>query len=126
MSAADTILQCGKTLADPVRWCQGALAVTNTGTPVLPKSRGAVRWSLDGIVFAILRVDPEAYDNRRLDEAGECLATIDLCAQFIFKRGMTYVNDVLGHDSALDCLRMAVKRARFNAVHNPRNRGNPP
>jgi hypothetical protein len=110
MHASIRLIQAGKILVDPAHWCQGALARDKVGKEVLPKSRAAVKWDANGIIFNVCRVNPNEFDEKRLDYAAECIAALDLCAQSRYRRGITPVNDTMEHADVIDVFRDAVRR----------------
>ena len=112
MTPADIILQAGMLLADPARWCQGALARDARGVSVGPTSRRAQQWCSAGVAYHVARVKPDRFDKHDIQTVGQALAAIDLAALTLYRMGHNSVNDSLGYDAVMQMLRLAYKRAK--------------
>ncbi len=106
------LIEAGKVIKDEAYWCQGALARDKHGKEVKPRTRTAVKWDANGIIFKVCRVNPDDYESNQINLAAECGNTLDMCALIRFQKGITTVNDQLGHAAVMDCLRDAVRRSR--------------
>lgn len=109
-----TLLEAGQGIADPARWTQGALARNKTGDPIKPTKRGAVKFCSIGIICAVTRwdLDDANEDWRVLNLAGECLATLDMSAQRLYRKTLNHVNENIGHADVLAIYRAAIRYAR--------------
>lgn len=112
MAPADLILEAGKLLADPERWCQGALARDRRGTPVVPTSKRALKWDTAGAIYHAARTKPDDFDKPRLSDVGGALAALQSAAHILHRKGHIAVNDELGHAAVLECLRLAYRRTK--------------
>ena len=115
MTAAQTLLECGMVIANQGRWCQHKLAVNKSGREIDPKSHGAIKWHACGIPYAVLKVKVHDFNNKKLDEVGECLAHLSKSAYILYKMTESQVNDQLGHEATVEMFRHAVRRARVRA-----------
>lgn len=80
-------------IEDDQHWTKGALARDEEGSRVLPDAADAVCWCLVGAASLATEADPEAY---RQFQSAWC--------EHINCAGMSYVNDVHGHQAVLSGL----------------------
>jgi hypothetical protein len=106
-SAKDILLLAGKTLANAAHFTQGALARDAHGKPCAPDSIRAKSWDAIGVLYGASRVKLTAPIR------GVCaaLAGLDLAACKLYRKTIRAVNDELGHEAVLNCLRLAYRRA---------------
>lgn len=110
-SAESTFIDAGRLIADPQRFCTGALARNRSGSPVLPTSPSAHQWDAAGAIMKILGAKITAKkDTPR--EIVHMLCELQLCATIVHRKALEAVADDLGHEAVLDVLRHAVRRAR--------------
>lgn len=112
MTPAEALLESGKLLANPARWCQGALARTGTGTPIAPTSKRARRWDSTGVIYHVARCRIDDHDSAGLNAVGPALAAASFAAGRLYGQGLVAVNDEIGHEAVMACLRLAYKRMR--------------
>ena len=112
MTPAEALLESGKLLANPTRWCQGALARTGTGTPVAPTSKRARKWDSVGVIYYVARCRIDDLDSTGLNAVGPALAAVSFAAGRLYNLGLVAVNDELGHEAVMACFRLAYKRMK--------------
>jgi len=107
MAAKDILLLAGKTLATAAHFTQGALARDASGRPCQPDSIRAKSWDAIGVLYGVSRCKLTAPINGVM----AALAGVDLAACRLHRKTIRAVNDELGHEAALNCLRLAWRRA---------------
>lgn len=114
LTPAETILAAGKLLANPARWCQGALARTAKGSSVDPTSKRARAWDLAGVTYHVVGVKPTEFkkDYHKVAVVGAVLAELQVAAQRLYGTGYATVNDRMGHEQVMDVLRHAYRKTK--------------
>lgn len=116
MTKEESLIRAGKIIADPSRWCQNACAVDKTGKEVEPCSARSVRWSGYGVIYHVYRLKVTEFNGSaaKFNTVASLTALLDLCASRRFRKGLTTVNDQLGHAATLQLFRDAVRHIRAN------------
>lgn len=107
MTDLEAITAAAKLISNPQNWTSGALARTKTGDACAPNLRRACRWDASGAIYAALRIDPDDYEDRDLDQVARLLALADRTASRKFRTTLCRANDNLGHDAVMQIFRAA-------------------
>ena len=105
---ASNITAYYKTLANAAHFTQGALARDASGKACAPDSIRAKSWDAIGILYGVARVGV----GKPIDGVSHALAAVDLAANRLYRQTIRAVNDDLGHEAVLHCLRLAYKRQK--------------
>lgn len=98
-------------IKDPRNWMQGALACDAKGKLCEP-IRG---WRFDaiGAVYHAARVKLDSLKPvyGKMDQLACAIAGLNLAATSKYKMSIEMVNDTLGHEAVMDCMRIAWQRS---------------
>ena len=110
MAPIETITEAGRLIANPARWCQGALARTRSGIPVAPTSTRAKAWDSIGAIYKVARCRLSDPASVSVNTVGPVLGALEMAAGRLYRRGIVTVNDEMDHEAVMACFRLAYKR----------------
>jgi hypothetical protein len=109
MSPRALIRRAGVLLKQSGRVATGALARDRQGAPCEPHHKKAVERDAIGFLYLSAGTPLKKTDGDR--DLMVALATLDLSAQLLFKRGIVTVNDTMGFDAVMQVYRQAWSEA---------------
>lgn len=112
MAPIEAITEAGRLIANPAHWCQGALARTRSGIPVAPTSTRAKAWDSIGVIYKVARCRLSDPDSMSINTVGPVLFALEMAAGRLYRRGIVTVNDEMGHEAVMECMRLAYRRLK--------------
>jgi hypothetical protein len=121
VSPKEIIAEAGKLIADPEKWCQGAICRRRSGKPGR-SIYSAEKWDAIGAVYYVADTEPHGY--RLPHSVAAALAGISAAAYELHQMSTERVNDELGHRAVLEVMRRAWKQANDQDLDQPYLRRN--